>query len=675
MRFAVLLIQLALAQSPTHSLLDVPFVSQTPELCGGAAVSMVLRYWGQRDVFPQDFAPLVSRSDGGIFTGVLATAVSDRGWTALVEPASVDTGRARVRAEIDRGRPIIALIEVAPRAYHYVVIVGSTDTEVVFHDPARAPFRVLDWAAFDRAWSAANRWMMVALPPAGFVAATTPPDPPAAAAAVSRSPATPCSALVAHAVETALAGQAADAEQKLAAAMRLCPADPAAWREMAGLRFSQSRWSDANQLASTATRLAPDDSYAWELVATSRYLMGDPTGALAAWNHIGQPRIDAINVHGAERTHLPVVVRALGLPPRERLTSAAFTQAVRRLRDVPVMAAARMTFEPVAGGLANVDVAIVERAAWPRRKSQLLTLGARAALQREVRVDIAGLAGAGESAFAAWRFSTNRPRVMAGLAFPSPRWLPGVTTFSAVWDRQSYRVATGSADGPFRETRRRAGLQLSDWASGWLKWQIGAALDRFNDADFFTADAALMAQSGGDRAAVIVSAASWLPAGDGRRFMSGGVSLAARSTVDAAHSSWSGAIEFQRVGAASPLALWAGAGTGPGRNAFLRAHDLLERGVITGSVLGRELVNGTLEYSRPLRTIRTAAVSLAGFVDAARASRRRTGLEPTPLYVDVGAGLRIHVPGSFGGVRLDVAHGLNGGRTTLSGGWIAAWPR
>ena len=166
MILAALVLHFVLAQVPARPLIDVPFVAQTPELCGGAAVSMVLRYWGQRDVFPQDFAPLVSKSEGGIFTGALATAVRDRGWQALVEPADAGTAQSRVRAEIDRGRPIIALIAVAPSVHHYIVIVGTTANEVVFHDPARAPFRVLDWATFDREWSGGNRWMMVALPPA-----------------------------------------------------------------------------------------------------------------------------------------------------------------------------------------------------------------------------------------------------------------------------------------------------------------------------------------------------------------------------------------------------------------------------------------------------------------------------------------------------------------------------
>jgi len=112
----------AAGQSEVHALLDVPYVSQTPELCGGAAVAMVLRYWGEREVFPQDFAPLVGAGDGGILTGALAAAVRDRGWEALVVPAADDPARTRIRSEIDRGRPLIALIEVGPRTYHYVVI-------------------------------------------------------------------------------------------------------------------------------------------------------------------------------------------------------------------------------------------------------------------------------------------------------------------------------------------------------------------------------------------------------------------------------------------------------------------------------------------------------------------------------------------------------------------------
>ncbi|PYQ47998.1 MAG: hypothetical protein DMF78_22320, partial [Acidobacteria bacterium] len=35
--------------------LDVPFLAQTESLCGGAAASMVLRYWGDSDIQAGDF--------------------------------------------------------------------------------------------------------------------------------------------------------------------------------------------------------------------------------------------------------------------------------------------------------------------------------------------------------------------------------------------------------------------------------------------------------------------------------------------------------------------------------------------------------------------------------------------------------------------------------------------
>jgi predicted double-glycine peptidase len=272
-----------------RALLDVPYVSQTPDLCGGAAVAMVLRYWGERDVFAQDFAPLVGA--GGIVTGTLVSAVRARGWLALVLPAADGSARATLSMEIDRGRPVIALIEVAPQAYHYVVIVGSTDQVVVLHDPARSPFRVLRWEDFDRAWAATRQWMMVVLPsetprPADPAVRTASP----ALADEEGAAETPCRALVQRSVQLALAGDGAGAEQGLGAAAALCPDDPAPWRELAGLRFTQSRWAESLELALAAVRRAPADAYAWQLVATSRYLTGDGSGALDAWNRTGEPR-------------------------------------------------------------------------------------------------------------------------------------------------------------------------------------------------------------------------------------------------------------------------------------------------------------------------------------------------------------------------------------------------
>ncbi len=333
------------------TLLDVPFLAQPPALCGGAAVAMVMRYWGTSDVLPQDFAPLVSRDADGIPTDTLSFAVRERGWQSHVLALDITTGRSEIRSQLGAGRPLIALIAVAPRVYHYVVIVGVTDNEVIVHDPARAPYRVVPWTDFDREWNAAGRWLLLILPPPASSAATT--RAPAAVIAVSDAM-TPCTALTNRGVELAIDGDVVAAEQSLAAAIALCPADPAPLREMAGLRFSQRRWLDVDAFGLRAVALAPTDTYTWQLIASSRYVSGHPIEALRASNRTGEPRIDAIEIHGANRTPLPVVLRASGLESRTVLTPALLGRAERRLEALPAADGARIAYTPIDGGRAQV---------------------------------------------------------------------------------------------------------------------------------------------------------------------------------------------------------------------------------------------------------------------------------------------------------------------------------
>jgi hypothetical protein len=674
--------------SDVHALLDVPYLSQTPALCGGAAVAMLMRYWGQRDVFPQDFATLVGPGEGGILTGALASAVRGRGWQAVVVAVAGEDARARIRSEIDQGRPIIALIEVGPHTYHYVVIVGSTDQQVVLHDPARAPFRVLPWADFDKAWVATGRWMMLVLPPDGYrpgdaAGAAAPSSDEAVAADV-----TPCRALVERGVDLALAGDRDGAEAGLVAATNLCPGDPASWRELAGLRFSQSRWPEAQALALSAARLAPDDTYAWQLVATSRYLMGDLTGALAAWNRTGDPHIDAVDIHGAGRTRQPVVAHAAGLQPRQVLTPEAFGLALRRVGEVPSGSNARMSYESLDGGLAKVNVFFDSRPLVPSGWVTFASMGARALLYEELQVDVAGPLGAGDLESVSWRWSAERPRVALDLAVPSPKG-SGTVTLDASWEDQSYD-ATPSLLGAtvVREPRRRVGLHLADWSTSWLRWQTGAALDtlrehdgldatatRFTPRDYLGVESALDIRLAGDHLALGASEGWWAPFAGGDRFATGALRAAWRSTSDATRPSWSAVTGIEAANRVAPLALWSGAGTGEGRSELLRAHPLLEDDVLTGAVFGRDVAHATFEYDRPVGETVAGGLSVAAFVDTARAWHLMNGLDTSPLFVDAGVGVRLRAPGPDGGVRIDVAHGLRGGGTTLSAGWVGVWPR
>src|SRR5438552_6796042 len=82
-------------------LLDVPFVPQGPTLCGGAALAMVLRYWGQPAVLAEDFANWIEPGGAGIRSDDLVKAVRSRGWTAY----PVTGTRSALAEDLAAGRP------------------------------------------------------------------------------------------------------------------------------------------------------------------------------------------------------------------------------------------------------------------------------------------------------------------------------------------------------------------------------------------------------------------------------------------------------------------------------------------------------------------------------------------------------------------------------------------
>ena len=221
-------------------------------------------------------------------------------------------------------------------------------------------------------------------------------------------------------VERARAGDLGGAETGLLTAVLLCPRYPTAWRELAGVRFLQSRWAEAGTLAERAARLDPGDEQGRDLLATSRFLNDEPDAALEAWNRIGRPSVDLVRVEGARRTRHPVVAALVDLPPRTLLTAERHGRAARRLRELPSAAVTRLRYRPLDGGLAEVEAVVVERATLPRGVVPVVATAARTWLQRELRLEVAAPTGSGELWTVAWRWWEARPRLAFALAVPAP---------------------------------------------------------------------------------------------------------------------------------------------------------------------------------------------------------------------------------------------------------------
>ena len=649
-----------------HRLIDVPYLPQTPELCGGAAAAMVMRYWGDATVLPVDFQSLVS-SANGILTTDLASAIARRGWQAVASEGSDDADGALrgLQHEVDVGRPVITLIEASPGRLHYVVVVGVTGDRVVFHDPARTAFRVESASDFDAEWRGGRRWRLVILPKAG---STVQPAATTGAAAGPQARSGACGALVDRGVDLANTDAAA-AEQALVAAADLCNDDSDPWYELAGLRFKQSQWHAAAAFAEQAvqrTSADPERRAAWQLLATSRFLDNDFDGALDAWNHIGLPAIDVVTLSGARRSAQPPLHHLIGLEPRKILTAPDFERAARNFNEAPTAAATRLSFTPEDDGRVTVAAAMTEGDAMPHRLADLSALVGRALVSRDIRLPLSGVLGMDESLTLDYRYPAPEPRYGALLQLPAPAPFHGLVTIDGFWEQESYATPFTDLASVDRETRRRVDVNVGTWISGSTKIDFGAAADRFDSRSYAALHGGVEEHVAGDRVVARLDGETWGFSGSG--FSTANATVTWRTTTEMTTSSLSGIVGGWVASANAPRFLWMGGGRGPGRPLLLRAHPLLDDSIVDSPFFGRRYAFATTEYQKPIKRTRTGVVAVAGFVDMGQAWRTLLGPGASPFQVDAGIGVRLRVS-SRNGARIDLAHGVPNGDWTISAGY------
>ena len=638
------------ADSQPLTILDVPFIAQSELLCGGAAAAMVMRYWGERGIDAESFSALVDVEAGGIRTEALASDIRTRRWRAVEAAGTADA----LSRELQQRRPVIVLLQDRPGTFHYVVVVARSADGVVFHDPARAPFRVASAADFDRRWSAAGRWLLVVTPATlapqalsdAAPAASGHEQPPGAGGAPA------CDQIVAEGIREAQAGDLTSAERTLASAMS-CPG-AAAFRELAGVRLLQRRWPEVTDLAAVAVTRDPSDVYAWKLLATARFVGDDRLAALDAWNRAGEPRIDLIRLDGLTRTRYAVVERLTGLKRGDVLTRDAFLRARRRLGGLPA-ASGTLDFQPVPSGLVEVRGAIAERPLFPHGPFDLGVLSLATVITREFTASLSSPTGGGERLSVDWRFWSHRPLYQLAFAAPAP-W-GGIWRLAASRERQPFTAGFSSS------LRDSAELTVADWVTGSARWQLGAGADRWNGSRAFaTASAGVRLVTAGDRVDARMQMRTWFGGGDA--FHSGQAVVIARSSTRPIGSVIVATGGMNAVTVSAPGDLWFAGDTGRARPLLLRAHPILtEGGRFRTERLGRLVGNGSVEVQRWWKA-GPFQVAGATFADGARTARRAAG--PGVSDVDVGIGFRGAFPGGAGTLRADLAKGLRDGATAWS---------
>jgi predicted double-glycine peptidase len=670
--------------------LDVPYLSQTEAMCGGAAVAMLFRYWGDTHADIHQFAALADKRAGGIAEQALVDAVARRGWQTRRFAGSI----ALLGEQLHRSRPVVILIQDRPGRYHFVVVTGVTDDEVIVHDPAWGPSRHVAVARLLRDWRPTGFWSLLILPGNGRPAQNTDsgrvlqanqgqpaPDVRPVESDVSGAFPSTCDRLLASAVDEVERRGLSQADAILGDVRSRCPDAAGPVRELAAVRFAERRWQEAAALAQQAVARDPKDGYAWEVLASSLFIQDDLPGALRAWNQVGKPRIDSVRIEGLERTRYARVTEALDLRTSTLLTAESFLRAERRLAQLPDRASARIGFAPESDGFASVDVAVTERRSRPRGPIEWAAAAMQVALDRELAITVPGWRGQGDLWTGSWRWWDHRPRVAFSFATPHAGTLPGVWRVEGSWEAETYGLVGRRATEPtLRQERAHAGVTNADWLNGNLRYELTAGLDSWNGARRTASVGALLDRRWArDRLSMVADATVGVPLTTDPGFRSAGLRVTFRSStrdtrrpVNTESGGSQAALVLtggvDGVSAAAPLALWPGAGEGHARRPLLRAHPLLVDGVISGPMFGERLAYGNAEAQHWFEEPLLVRIGLAAFTDIARVWRPLSSTGD-PLQVDVGLGLRLRVPGRQGLLRVDYGRGIGDGRNALTFGW------
>ncbi len=152
--------------------IDVPFVKQSPDGCGAAALAMVMQYWerqqgeasGNASDAAQIMTTLQSREGPGIHASAMSQYLKDHGFQTFSFAGTWED----LLDHLQKGRPLIVALGRSKSAnlMHYVVITGVDPAAglVMFNDPAGRKLSKLDRKSFEKEWNASGKWTLLALP-------------------------------------------------------------------------------------------------------------------------------------------------------------------------------------------------------------------------------------------------------------------------------------------------------------------------------------------------------------------------------------------------------------------------------------------------------------------------------------------------------------------------------
>lgn len=171
----VVLAGFAFAAEPPSLWIDVPFVAQSKNGCGSAAIAMVMEYWSYKAGRSAEGASDAEKIQQALYSpeqkGIPAVAMQRYFEQSGYRTFAFAGDWNELQRHLSRGRPLIVSLKASgPHGpLHYVVVVGIDSNEgyLYVNDPAQQKMLRISREGFESEWSSTHRWTLLAVPRTG----------------------------------------------------------------------------------------------------------------------------------------------------------------------------------------------------------------------------------------------------------------------------------------------------------------------------------------------------------------------------------------------------------------------------------------------------------------------------------------------------------------------------
>ncbi|MGA8111645.1 MAG: tetratricopeptide repeat protein [Acidobacteriaceae bacterium] len=276
-------------------------------------------------------------------------------------------------------------------------------------------------------------------------------------------------------------GKLPEARRSLLAGLRQCPPDPHFPEELAGVAFEQKRYPEAAHWLRRALHLDPRDAYAANFLGTVEYLSGNLPAAIQAWNRIGKPSIDNLDLDPHLRVHHLLLDRAFVFAPHSVLRESQFSATQARLDGLGIFPSYSLQLAAQPNGSFDAVFRAQERNGFGSGRLAAL-LSALGGLPYEtVYPTYSNIHRDAMNFDSLLRWDSQKRRVGLALSAPPgglPSWRWHV---SADWRGENWAVrrsftGTDPVLGSLHLDREALSFGLASFETGRLQWTLGGDL-------------------------------------------------------------------------------------------------------------------------------------------------------------------------------------------------------